>query len=151
MVERFEKFSYAIAEITKYWHKLTSEEMQKHGLKGVHSVYLTTMLKFPEGITATKMCKLCSKDKADVSRMMCIMEEKGLVEKPNSNQKKYNGVFVLTEKGREAAEFVCSRASAAVEAAGDGITETERETLYRALFLIANNLKKLTKEGIPNE
>ena len=151
MVERFERFSYAIAEITKSWHKLTAEEMQKYGLKGVHSVYLTTMIKFPEGITATKLCELCSKDKADVSRMMCIMEEKGLVEKTGKNQKKYNCAFVLTEKGREAAEFVCSRASAAVEAAGGGLSEKERETFYRALFSIANNLKKLTTEGSPNE
>lgn len=151
MVERFERFSYAIAEITKYWHKLAAEEMQKYGLKGVHSVYLTTMLKYPEGITATKLCELCSKDKADVSRMMFIMEEKGLIEKTGSNQKKYNCLFKLTEKGCEAAEFVCCRASAAVDAAGGALSEQERENLYRSLFLIAENLKKMTKEGSPIE
>ena len=29
MVERFERFSYAISEISRCWHKIAGEEMQK--------------------------------------------------------------------------------------------------------------------------
>ena len=74
-MERFERFSFAISEISRYWHKLTAEEMEKYGLKGTHSVYLLTMYRYPDGITATQLCELCSKDKSDVSRMMSIMEQ----------------------------------------------------------------------------
>ncbi len=37
MVDRFEKFSLAISEISKYWHKLATEEMEKYGLRSSHS------------------------------------------------------------------------------------------------------------------
>ena len=37
----------------------------------------------------------------------------------------------------------------AVELAGSGLTEEERETFYKALELITLNLQKLGKEGLP--
>ena len=61
MVERFERFSYAIFEISRYWHKLTTEEMEKYGLKGPHSIYLVVMHRFPDGITAPQLCEYCGK------------------------------------------------------------------------------------------
>ena len=33
MVDRFERFSLAISEISKYWHLLAAEEMEKYSLK----------------------------------------------------------------------------------------------------------------------
>lgn len=92
MVDRFERFSLAISEISKYWHLLAAEEMEKYPLKGSHSVYILTMAKYPEGLTAAELCTLCGKDKADVSRMMGILESKGLVTKEGTNQKLY-GAF----------------------------------------------------------
>ena len=77
MVDRFERFSLAMFEISKYWHKLAAEEMEKYGLKGTHSVYILTMAKSPEGITAPQLCEQCGRDKADVSRMMSILEKRG--------------------------------------------------------------------------
>lgn len=149
MVDRFERFSLAISEISKYWHKLAAEEMAKYGLKGTHSVYILTMLKYPQGITAPQICELCGKDKADVSRMMTIMEEKGLVTKEGTNQKLYRGVFKLTDKGRQAAGLVLARASRAVEIAGKDLTEEKRKIFYEALESIVYNLRKLSVEGIP--
>ena len=93
MIDRFERFSVAISELSRYWHKITTAEMEKYGLKGAHSIYLTTMARFPEGITAARLCELCRKDKSDVSRMMGIMEKNGLVVKEGGYQNRYNGVF----------------------------------------------------------
>ncbi len=151
MVDRFEKFSLSISEISRYWHKLTSEEMEKYGLKGTHSVYLLAMHRYPEGITAPKLCELCGKDKSDVSRMMSIMEKNGLVTKEGVYQNLYRGVFKLTEKGREAVEFVNRRAALAVEIAGRDLTSENRAIFYDALELIAANLKKLSTDGLPQE
>ena len=80
MVERFERFSVAISEISRCWHKLASEEMRPYGLKGAHALYLTTLQRYPQGITIPELCELCLKDKSDASRMLAILEEKGLVE-----------------------------------------------------------------------
>lgn len=151
MVDRFERFSFAISEISRYWHKLTSDEMEKYGLKGPHSVYLLMMYRYQDGLTAPQLCELCGKDKADVSRMMSIMEKKGLVVKEGVHQNRYGGVFKLTEEGKAAAEFVRRRASLAVEIAGKDLTEENREIFYQSLESIVLNLRELSKEGLPEQ
>ena len=151
MIDRFERFSVAISEISRYWHRITTAEMEKYGLKGAHSVYLTTMLRFPEGVTAGQICEICGKDKSDVSRMMNILEKKGLAVKEGVYQNRYNGVFRLTDAGRTAAEYVKERACMAVSHAGKDLSEEMRMNLYEALALIAGNLRELSENGLPSE
>lgn len=149
MTERFERFSYAISEISRHWHKLTSDEMEKYGLKGTHSVYLLTMARHPEGMTASQIGELCGRDKSDVSRMMAIMEKNGLVTKEGVHQNLYRGVFKLTEQGHAAADYVKRRATLAVDIAGRDLSEENRTIFYAALESIAANLRILSKEGLP--
>lgn len=149
MIDRFERFSVAISELSRYWHKITTAEMEKYGLKGAHSIYLTTMMRFPEGITAAQICELCGKDKSDVSRMMSIMEKNGLVVKEGGYQNRYNGVFRLTEEGKAAAEYVKRRAALAVSIAGRELTDDTRAILYQALESIAENMRNISEDGLP--
>lgn len=145
MVERFERFSLAIAEISRCWHKLAGEEMRVYGLKGAHATYLTILSRHPEGITVPELCEVSLKDKSDASRMLAILEKKGLVRKEGG----YGGTVVLTESGCAAAAQVQQRVRRAVEAAGDGLSDEERAAFYRALEAIARNLRTLSREGIP--
>lgn len=145
MVERFERFSLAIAEISRCWHKLAGEEMRPYGLKGAHALYLMILDRYPQGITIPELCELSLKDKSDASRMLAILEEKGLVRKQGG----YGGTVALTEAGHSAARQVRGRVDRAVEAAGQGLTNGERATFYRALDSITDNLRRLTREGIP--
>lgn len=149
MIERFEKFSFLISEISRNWHKITSDEMEKYGLKGPHAVYLITMHRYPDGVTAPQLCELCGKDKSDVSRMMSIMEKKGLVKKEGVHQNLYRGVFKLTQQGVEAAEYVAGRANLAVELAGKELSDENRAIFYDALEIISTNLRQISKEGLP--
>lgn len=149
MLDRFERFSFAISEISRCWRKLASEELAKYGLKSPHATYLTTMYKYPEGITVPQLCEVCGKDKSDASRMLAILEEKGLVEKRVVDGSLYRGLLVLTDEGKVAAEHVCKRASRAVEMAGKDLTDETREIFYKSLESITSNLHKLSKEGIP--
>ena len=137
MIERFERFSLAIAEISRCWHKLAGEEMQVYGLKGAHALYLTTLYRYPEGVTVPELC--------DASRMLAILEKKGLVRKEGG----YGGKVVLTETGLQAARQVRGRVCRAVEEAGRDLTPAEREAFYKALESITGNLRRLTSEGIP--
>lgn len=149
MLDRFERFSFAISEISRCWRKLASEELAKYGLKSPHATYLTTMYKYTEGITVPQLCEVCGKDKSDASRMLAILEEKGLVEKQVVDGSLYRGLLLLTDKGKVAAEQICKRASRAVEVAGKDLTDETRETFYKALESITSNLRELSKEGIP--
>lgn len=146
MVRRFERFSCAISEISRYWHKLAGEEMEKYGLKGSHSVYLTALYRNSPGVSSAQLCELTGRDKADVSRMMTIMEQKGLVIREGAS---YRAKLMLTQAGREAAEQVCLRAAKAVELAGGDLSEEQRCVFYDALDSIADNLRRLCETGLP--
>lgn len=149
MIDRFARFSLAISEIDRCWHKLAAEEMAKHDLNIAHAFYLTTLIQYPQGITAAKLSELCCKNKADVSRMMSILEKKGLVRRETIAGKLYRAKLLLTEAGRQAAAHVQGRAALAVELAGSGMTDTDRETFYRCLEQITARLQVLSKEGLP--
>ena len=151
MLKRFSRFSLAISEIDRCWHKLAADEMTKYELNSSHAVYLTMLYNFSEGITAAKLSKLCCKNKADVSRMVAILEKKGLVRKERVSGKFYRAKLLLTEAGKQAAEYVQQRAKLAVELAGSGMSDEEREVFYRCLERITNNLQTLSKEGLPEK
>lgn len=148
MVDRFERFSYAISEISRCWHRIAGEEMDPYGLNGSSSVYFTTLYRYPAGITAAKLGELCSRDKADVSRTMSLLEKKGIVERQGSS---YRARLQLTEEGRTVAEHINEKASAAVEIASRGLPVEKRVIFYEALELITANLQILSKEGLPSD
>lgn len=151
MLDRFERFSFLISEVSRSWHKIASDEMEKYGLKGPHSVYLITMKRYPEGVTAPQLCELCGKDKSDVSRMMSIMEKKGLVKKEGVHQNLYRGVFKLTKDGLEAAEYLAKRVNLAVELAGRELSDEKRAVFYEAFEIISSNLRQISKDGLPEQ
>ncbi len=151
MIDRFERFSYAISEINRCWRKLASEEMTKYGLKSPHARYLTTLYKYPDGIAVPEFCEITGKDKSDASRMIAILEKKGLATKKLVDGSLYRGLWVLTEQGKKAAEQVSIRASKAVDLAGKDIDEQTRILFYNSLESITYNLTLLAKHGIPEQ
>lgn len=149
MINRFERFSFALSEIHHFWHKIASDEMKKLGLKGPHVVYLVALKRFPGGVTAAELSTMCGRDKSDVSRAIAAMQEKDLVVKQGDNLNSYRAKLTLTEKGEVAAAHISKRAGLAVEMGGNGLSEAERKNFYRALELIASNLHKISKDGLP--
>lgn len=151
VLNRFARFSLAISEIDRCWHKLASDEMSKYELNSPHAVYLIMLYNYADGITAAKLGELCCKNKADVSRMVAILEKKGLVHKDAVRGNLYRANLLLTEEGKRAAEHVQRRAALAVELAGSGMTDTDRDIFYRCLDQITENLQTLSKEGLPQQ
>lgn len=148
MVDRFERFTYAIIEINRYWHKIAADEMSKYGLKGPFAHYLITLYRYPDGVTSVQLGELCDKNKADVSRALAILEEKGLAVRETQNNSYYRAKIKLTAEGRAAAEQVQQIAEKAVGIGGKGLTDEHRQIFYEALERIAANLRKVTLNGI---
>ena len=148
MVSRFEKFTYAISEINRYWHKIASEEMSKYGLKGPFAMYLTVLYRNSDGVTSVQLGELCDKNKADVSRAVATLEEKGLVTRMTRNNSLYRAKIILTKEGIAAAEKVQKAAVRAVEKGGNGLSEEQRENFYEVLENIASNLKQVSQSGL---
>ena len=150
MIDRFERFTLAIMEASRYWHKIASDEMERYGLKGPHAMYLLTIDRFQSGITAARLSEVCGKDKSDVSRAISHMQKKGLVSRVDVNRTLYRSLLVLTPDGKAAAEHIRKRAQMAVDAAGCDLSDENRAIFYESLESIVNNLRAISKNGLPN-
>ncbi len=149
MIQRFEQFTWAIFEISRCWHKLAEDELSVYGLKGPHAAYLTVMYRHEDGITGPELCRLCGRDKSDLSRAVALLQEKGLVVKQAVDRSLYRGLLKLTQQGRVVAGQISKRACLAVEMAGGDLSEETREAFYKALLSIAGHLREISKEGLP--
>lgn len=147
MVDRFQVFTLSLFEISRCWHKLASEELAKYGLKGPYAIYLVVLLHNPDGLTAARLCELCGRDKADVSRCVSDLLKKDLIKREGGNS--YRAKIFLTELGLEAAKHVCERASVAVDLAGKDISDENRAIFYQSLTSITENLRNLCRKGLP--
>ena len=148
VISRFERFTYAISEINRYWHKIAADEMSKYGLKGPFAMYLTVLYRHPDGVTSVQLGELCDKNKADVSRAVATLEEKNLIVREANNNSLYRAKIRLTKEGKHAAEQVQGAAARAVEMGGDGLTDERREVFYSGLERIAANLKIVSENGL---
>ena len=148
MLGRFEIFTLALSEMTYSWNKIATDELKPFGLKGAYIIYLISLYKIPEGITAARLCEMTNRDKAEVSRAIKVLEGKGLVTRTNTTSTGYRANITLTCKGKEVTCALRERVKLAVENGGKGLTEEERENFYTSLSIISENLKKISKEGL---
>ena len=148
-MNRFEQFSYVISGINRHIQKIERDEMIKYGYKGAFAQYLVALRRYPKGITSAKLCEICDKDKAAISRVLTEMQEKGLILRETQNDHRYNALIKLTAEGLKAAAYVDERAQAAIEAVGNEMTDENRAAFYATLDFIAAKLQTISKEGLP--
>lgn len=149
METRYELISASISSMYHDIQKIERVEMARYGLKGPHAQCLLAMKKHPEGITAARLCEVCEKDKAAISRILAELESSGMIFRESRNGSRYRACLKLTQQGHIAAEAVVEKARMAVELAGTGFGEEEREVFYRVLSIIAENLHGLCQKGLP--
>lgn len=148
MISKYEHFSLSVSRIYHDIQRIERTEMEAFGLKGPHAQTLLAMQRYPKGITAVQLCEICDKDKAAISRSVAELEEAGMVSRNCNNGTYYRAPLVLTEKGLEAARIVDEKARLAVEQAGVGLEDEERQVFYRVLALIAENLHTICRDGL---
>ena len=148
MISKYELFSSSVSCLYHDIQKIERVEMANFGLKGPHAQVLLAMSRYPEGITSARLCEICEKDKAAISRSVAELEQAGLLKRTERNGIRYRALLLLTEQGITAAQAVSDRARQAVEQAGEGLTDAQREVFYQVLALIAGNLHTICKDGL---
>ena len=148
MVSRYESFSTCISCMYHDIQRIDRAEMARYGLKGPHAQCLLAMSRYPEGITSVRLCQICEKDKAAISRIVAELEQMGMVRRTEHNGTRYRASLTLTEQGQTAAKAVEEKARLAVERAGAGLDDKSREVFYSVLALIAGNLHAICKNGL---
>lgn len=148
MITRYEIFSTVVSSLYHDIQRIERTEMAKYGLKGPHAQCLVIMARYPEGITSARLCELCERDKAAISRTVAELEEAGLLTRREQNGVRYRVPLVLTEAGQKAACDVNAVAGRAVEQAGAGLNDEQREMFYGVLGHIAQNLHIISRDGL---
>ncbi len=148
MIERFSQFCTSIASIQRSILKIERTEMAKYGLKGPHANCLVAMARYPEGITAARLCDICDKDKAAISRTVSELEDAGMVLRQDPEGKRYRSVLRLSEKGKEIANRVNDMVLLAVAKASEGYDKEKQQVFARVLNLVAGNLQDICRDGL---
>ncbi len=149
LLDRFGQFSSTMFAVWRDIQRIERDEMEKFGYKGAYAQYLVLLKQHPDGLIASRICELCDKDKAAVSRILGEMQEKGLVARDTDTERVYRGKVHLTEEGSRIADYICEKACAAVTVVNKEMTEEERTLFYGTLDRIATVLQELAKNGIP--
>ena len=150
MPDRFERFSFALLEIYRHWYSIAQREMKALNLSVPHALYLLAMQNYEDGLTATELSEVCSRDKAELSRCISQFEARGLVRRDAVRGNQYRALIKLTDEGKAVAARLRERANTAVALGGRGIDEADRTTFYEVLELIAYNLQTISAEGLPS-
>ncbi len=141
MRERYQLFTTIIANINRSIKRIKTEEMAEFDLKSVHLSCLYYLHK--QSMTAKELCRVCEEDKANVSRCVEYLEENGYINPRPTGSKRYKAPLELTEQGHKAAEIINVRVGMILDAASVGISNADREILYRSLGIISENLQKI--------
>lgn len=144
MIQRFEKLTAGVTQIYKSIRFIKKHNMHPLGLKGTHVMCIYYLQTNPQGLTAAELCRLCYEDKAGISRILAVLEKHHYIFYPAPREgKKYRAKAFLTPEGAQYAETVRSLILHFTEQVSAGITEEERETFYRVLAVIADNLSSI--------
>ncbi len=139
MNERFENFTFLILKAGKLIQKIKNIEMKKFGLKAVHVMCIYYLNRVKEGLTHAELVKATLEDKAAISRALSTLKNKHYI---SYDEKKYNGLVLLTDEGKKVANVIEKRANNAVNIVGEILTEEERNRFYQSLKSLTENLFK---------
>ena len=143
---RFELFDISMSLICKSIQKIKSEIMQSYGLKSSHVLFMVQLGEREEGLTAAELSKAGHMDKAQISRVVSELTDKGFITKCTGGGQKYKNKLTLTEAGKSIACDLNRLIANALEYVSGSIPKADLEVFYRTLFTISDNLFSLTEE-----
>ena len=115
--------------------------MLPFGLTGAHTMLLRHLYNFPEGLTRTKLVRLCDIDKAQVSRTINDLCAKGYVIETENDNINYRKRLKLTPLGKDTTEEINRKVLRVSEFVRGDIPEEQLAVFYETLETICENLK----------
>lgn len=143
---RFELFDVSMSLICKSIQKIKSEIMQSYGLKSSHVLFMVQLGEREEGLTASELSRAGHMDKAQISRVVSELTDKGFIAKCSDRGQKYKNKFTLTEAGKSIARDLNQLIAKALDYVGGSIPKADLEIFYRTLFTISDKIFSLTEE-----
>ena len=85
-------------------------------------------------------------DKAQISRVVSELTDKGYITKCDGNGQKYKNKLTLTDAGKSIVRDLDRLIDRALDYVSGSIPKADLEVFYRTLFTISDNLFSLTEE-----
>ena len=150
MEERFQAFTVLITGISRSIHRIKTEEMSEFELRSSHVSCLYYLYK-KGSLTAREICDLCEEDKANISRTVKYLEEKGYVFCESEEKKRYQSPLCLTDSGKEIGKAIVEKIDRVLDVASRGLTDEERAVMYKGLAVVNKNLNELCESFADRE
>ena len=145
MDERFQLFTVLISSINRSIRRIKTEEMAEFELKSHHVSCLYYLYK-AGSLTAKELCDICEEDKANISRSIKDLENKGYLFCSTNRAKRYQSPLSLTEQGKVLAANIETKVNNVLALASQGMSEEERQIMYRCLSVIDKNLQSICNQ-----
>lgn len=140
--DRFDQFYSLTCCALKSIQKLKGKYMVGYGLTSAHTMCMRYLYSSPEGLTRTRLAKLCDIDKAQISRIASDLCAKGYVTEPQSENINYRKRLKLTALGKNIAQEINSEIARIHSFVSKDIPEEEIASFYSTLCLICQKLKE---------
>jgi DNA-binding MarR family transcriptional regulator len=138
--DRLDEFMTLIVGASRSVTKLKSKYMASFGLGSTHTMCIRKLYASENGLTRTQISEICELDKAQVSRIINELAQKGYaVEGPGKSN--YKRRVVLTDDGKRIAAEINSIVLKINTAVSQEIPCEEIEVFYKVFGIICDNLK----------
>ena len=149
--DRFEIFSTAIMHVVRSVQILKAQKMAEYDLKGTNAVCLCRLLESEGGLTATELATACELDKAQVSRSMAELLEKGFVTREGEDARRYKQRYLLTPEGQRAALDIRHTIAEIEQAVSKNIPPASLDHFYHTLYKLCDNFDALIERHKADE
>ena len=142
--ERFYEFSGLVSAAYKALRRAQEKYTREFGLRSVHVACMLHLLGAPEGLSATELSELCGVDRAQISRVVSELTERGLVcGTADGGRRRYRGSLCLTEEGKKTAAAMLGIVDEKLELVAAGLDAKELEIFYSVFGAIVERLENI--------
>ncbi len=138
--DRLDKFMTLVIGASRSVTKLKARYMTEYGLGSTHTMCIRKLYSSPDGLTRTQLAEQCELDKAQVSRIVNELAERGCISEAQAKSN-YKRKIVLTDYGCHIAEDINQIVLRINQFVSGKLTDEEITTFYRVFGQICENLK----------
>ena len=138
--DRLDKFMTLVVGASRSVTKLKSRYMAKYGLGSTHTMCIRKLYASEKGLTRTQLAEYCELDKAQVSRIIVELAQKGYATEGPGNSN-YKRRVSLTKEGKLVAEEINNIVLKINTYVSEEIPEEELDVFYSVFEKICDNLK----------
>ena len=139
MKKMFDALFPEIKHLLKVVQNSKSQKMIEYGLKGSTAQSLCRIASTKDGLNATELSDQLKIDKAQVSRCMAELGEKGFVFRDEQEGKQYRQKYRLTPKGEKAAADISDTSRAIRKQIRTGVCDEDVEKFFCILEVFCEN------------